>query len=269
MIDLTPLDVRKKKGDFRKKPLGGYDPEEVDNFLDLVEERLEGLVKENLSFSERLQLLESRLEMLEGRERAVQDALVSAQELRKEVQDQTLKDAEALEDQSRREIELRRKEAQAEIDGRFLESDGLLRERQRALEELERSRRKFLKAFRSLLERELEAVEVEEARRPLEDVPVDLQLRGWTRKESKVGGDGVPAEEEDSSDESPEGKEPLWLSSLLQKEEGEEEAALEGDSEPVQEDDGDAGDGDGADSGNSDDESEPEPEPESEEDKTD
>ena len=258
MIDLTPLDVRKKKGDFRRKPLGGYDPEEVDNFLDLVEERLEGLVKENLSLSERLQLLETRLEVLEGRENAVQEALVSAQELRKEVQDRTQKDAEALEDQSRREIELRRKEAEAEIKGRFMETEDLLRERQRALEELERNRRKFLKAFRSLLERELEAVEVEEARRPLEDAPMDLQLRGWTRKGSEHSEDGAPAEEEDASDGIPEGKEPLWLSSLLQQEDG--EAALEGDSDPVREDDGDAGDGDGADSGDSDDESESEEE---------
>ncbi len=32
MIDLTPLDVRKKRGDFRRG-LRGYDPEEVDHFL--------------------------------------------------------------------------------------------------------------------------------------------------------------------------------------------------------------------------------------------
>ena len=32
MIDLTPLDVRKKRGDFRKM-LRGYDPQEVDSFL--------------------------------------------------------------------------------------------------------------------------------------------------------------------------------------------------------------------------------------------
>ncbi|MFH1765104.1 MAG: DivIVA domain-containing protein, partial [Gemmatimonadota bacterium] len=35
MIDLTPLDVRKKRGDFRRI-LRGYDPEEVDTFMDLV-----------------------------------------------------------------------------------------------------------------------------------------------------------------------------------------------------------------------------------------
>ncbi len=49
------------------------------------------------------------------------------------------------------------------------------------MEELERSRLKFLKSFRGLLERELDAVEVEEARRPLEDIPLELDFRGWKR----------------------------------------------------------------------------------------
>ncbi len=40
MIDLTPLDVRKKRGDFGKG-LRGYDPQEVDGFLELVAERME------------------------------------------------------------------------------------------------------------------------------------------------------------------------------------------------------------------------------------
>ena len=35
MIDLTPLDVRKKKGDFTRT-LRGYDTPTVDQFLDLV-----------------------------------------------------------------------------------------------------------------------------------------------------------------------------------------------------------------------------------------
>ena len=44
MIDMTPLDVRNKRGDF-KKIMRGYDPQEVDIFLELVAERLEALVQ--------------------------------------------------------------------------------------------------------------------------------------------------------------------------------------------------------------------------------
>jgi cell division initiation protein len=224
MIDLTPLDVRKKKGDFRKKPLGGYDPEEVNNFLDLVEERLEELVRENLSLSDRLSLTDERLKTLEGRENAVQEALVSAQELRREVQDQTVKDAEALEEHAKREVQLFQKEAETEMQSRFLEAESLLKERQMALEEIERNRQKFLKSFRSLLERELDAVEVEEARRPLDDGPLELQLRGWRREGS---GENSP----DGMDLGVSGQEPLWLSSLLKQEKGDpspEDASTEG-----------------------------------------
>ena len=178
MIDLTPLDVRKKRGDFRRI-LRGYDPEEVDTFMDLVAERFEELVRENLVLSERTGRIESQLEALEGREKAVQEALVMAQKLREDVRDQTHRDAEVLHAQTSREAELLKAEAGAEIARRLGEAEGLILERQRAIEDLERSRLKFLKSFRGLLERELDSVEVEESRRPLEETPLELEFRGW------------------------------------------------------------------------------------------
>jgi cell division initiation protein len=200
MIDLTPLDVRKKRGDFRRL-LRGYDPEEVDTFLELVAERLESLVKENLALTERVEGMAGRLEALEGKEKAVQDALVTAQKLREEVADQ-----------SRREADLLRKEAEAEVERRLREAEGLIGERQRALEDLERNRMKFLKAFRSLLERELDAVEVEEARRPLEEAPLELTLRGWKRpggteddRGGKEGAGDSSGEEDSGGTEGPPG----------------------------------------------------------------
>ena len=87
MIDLTPLDIRKKKGDF-SRGMRGYDREEVDHFLELVSERLEELVKENLALREKAGRLEERVQGQDGRERAVQEALVTAQELREEIREQ-------------------------------------------------------------------------------------------------------------------------------------------------------------------------------------
>ena len=180
MIDLTPLDVRKKRGDFRRL-LRGYDPEEVDTFMDLVAERFEELVRENLALSEKTGRIESQLETLVGREHAIQEALVTAQKLREDVGKQSRRDADVLHAQASREVGLLKAEAESEIARRLGEAEGLIVERKRALEELERSRLKFLKSFRGLLERELDAVEVEEARRPLEDIPLELDLRGWKR----------------------------------------------------------------------------------------
>ena len=164
MIDLTPLDVRKKRGDFGKG-LRGYDPPEVDGFLELVAERMEELVKENLAFREQVERLGERVAVQEGREQAVQAALVTAQELRQDVKEQ-----------ARREADLLEREAQGRVEGMILDSEKLLTEHHNALQELERQRERFLKAFRTLLERQLDTVEVEIGRAPLEDVTFDLDL---------------------------------------------------------------------------------------------
>ena len=150
MIDLTPLDVRKKRGDFTKG-LRGYDPREVDHFLEMVAERLEGLVKENLSLRDEVERLTERVQGQEGRENAVNEALVTAQELRKEIREQ-----------ANQEAELIRREARADAERVLGEVDRQLQERRRDLLELNRSRERFLRSFKSMLERQLDAVEVEQ-----------------------------------------------------------------------------------------------------------
>lgn len=150
MIDLTPLDVRKKRGDFAKG-LRGYDPREVDHFLEMVAERLEGLVKENFALREQVERLTERVQGQEGRESAVNEALVTAQELRKEIREQ-----------ANREAELVRREARADVERVLGEVDRQLQDRRRELLELNRSRERFLRSFKSMLERQLDAVEVEQ-----------------------------------------------------------------------------------------------------------
>ena len=65
MIDLTPLDVRNKRGDF-KKQMRGYDPQEVDVFLEIAAERLEELVRENIVLRERSEVLERQVGATRG-----------------------------------------------------------------------------------------------------------------------------------------------------------------------------------------------------------
>jgi len=179
MIDLTPLDVRKKRGDFGKG-LRGYDPQEVDGFLELVAERMEVLVKENLAFREKNQQLGERVVVQDGREQAVQEALVTAQELRQDVKKQALREAKLLE-----------REARGRIAAMIEESEKLLTEHSSVLKELERHRDRFLKAFRTFLERELDTVEVELGRAPLEDVTLDFELGqgAWSIEEDDEAND--------------------------------------------------------------------------------
>jgi len=177
MIELTPLDVRKKRGDFGKA-LRGYDPEEVDVFLELVAERMEVLVKANLALREERDRLAEKVAVQEGREKAIQDALVTAQELRQDVKEQARREADVLE-----------REARARIELMIAESGRVLTGHRGALEELERQRDRFLKAFRTFLERELDTVEVEMGRAPLEDTTLDLDLGKavWSMDEDAEG----------------------------------------------------------------------------------
>ena len=83
MIDLTPLDVRKKKEDF-KRAVRGYDTEQVESFLDLAADRLEQLVGEERRLADRVTSLEDQLARYQEREQALNEALLAAQELREE-----------------------------------------------------------------------------------------------------------------------------------------------------------------------------------------
>jgi len=165
MIDLTPLDVRKKRGDFAKT-LRGYDASEVDNFLELVAERMEALVKEKLELEERSDTLGKKVDAQEGRENAIQEALVTAQKLREDVKSQAQQEAELL-----------LREARGRIEGMVNAAGRTLVERRAMLEELERQRERFLKSFRMLLERELDNVEVEFGREPIEGITLDIDVR--------------------------------------------------------------------------------------------
>lgn len=177
MIDLTPLDVRKKRGDFRKG-MRGYDPSEVDSFLELVAERMEALVRENLALRERADALEERVSTQEGRERAVQEALVTAQSLRDEIREQARREAELVRREAEEEGRRIREETLAEA--RTAEAE-ILREverRRSEVRELERIRARFFQAYRGLLERELDALGAREEQSPVPGVDLDELTRG-------------------------------------------------------------------------------------------
>ena len=206
MIDLTPLDVRKKRGDFRK-PLRGYDPVEVDTFLELVADRLEALVKENLTLKERSERMSEQIQDLGGRERAVHEALVTAQELREKIETQAreqaemvLRDAESKSqlivreaegdaalvrreatqevDQAKRDVARIRSEIDGDIDRAVRDAERLIEENRESLEGMERQRTRFLRGYRAMLERELDVVEVEEAKSAHEEYAIELDLAG-------------------------------------------------------------------------------------------
>ncbi|HET9949327.1 MAG TPA: DivIVA domain-containing protein [Longimicrobiales bacterium] len=188
MIDLTPLDVRNKRGDF-KKLMRGYDPQEVDVFLEIVAERLEALIRENMALKERASALQAQVNTQAEREQAVQAALVTAQELRADIRSQAQREAENILKEAETERRRLIAEAEAEARSRLRDSERKLDHLVDSLQEMERRRARFLRDFRQLLERELDVVEVEENRAPLEERAIDLDL-GSRRARAGARGTG-------------------------------------------------------------------------------
>lgn len=147
MIDLTPLEVRKKKGDFRRG-LRGYDAPQVDDFLDIVADRLETVVRENASFHDRIARLEQQVTDYREREKALTEALVTAQEMREEMRSQSAREADLARRHAEQDAARIRAEA-AQVRDR--EEDTLRRLRARQLQ--------FLNTYRAFLERELSELE--------------------------------------------------------------------------------------------------------------
>jgi DivIVA domain-containing protein len=194
MIDLTPLDVRNKRGDF-KKLMRGYDPQEVDVFLEIVAERLEALTRENMALKERSGALQAQVNSQTDREQAVQAALVTAQELRADIRAQAQREAEnvvkAAETEGRRLVA----EAEAEARTKLRDAERQFDKLEDAIQMLDRRRSRFLNEFRQLLQREMDVVAVEDGRKPLEERTIDLEL-GPRRTEEAPMADGraVPAQ---------------------------------------------------------------------------
>ena len=127
-----------------------------------------------------------------GREKAVQEALVTAQELRSEMKTHAQRQADLVLAEAQAEARRRLAETEAEIRVRCRDADRRLEKAREALEEMERRRLRFLKSFRQLLERETDVVEVEEGLPPLEERPIELELGGGRSPDAGAEGSDEP-----------------------------------------------------------------------------
>jgi DivIVA domain-containing protein len=155
MIDegfhLTALDVR--RFDFGRS-LRGYNPEKVELFRGQVAEELERLSRINQDLDTKARSFHEQLRAFRERDKALNEALITAQQLRAEVRDQ-----------AEREAQLVLKEAQAEGDRLIEAARTEVRRMEQELDSLDRSRRTYLAQMRSLLARQLSEVEASESGR--------------------------------------------------------------------------------------------------------
>ena len=90
-MNITPLDITQKQ--FRKV-FRGLDPEEVEAFLGLVAVEFEALVKDVMALREDNQRKAEEVGQHRGRERALQETLVTAQRASEEIRENARKEAE-------------------------------------------------------------------------------------------------------------------------------------------------------------------------------
>jgi DivIVA domain-containing protein len=138
---LTPLDVRRY--DFGRA-LRGYDPERVEQFRVQVADELERLTRTSQELESKAKGFHEQLRAFRERDKALNDALVSAQQLRAEIRES-----------SEREAQLIVREARAEGEKQLEGTRNEIRKLEVQLSELERARRSHLAQLRLMAERQL------------------------------------------------------------------------------------------------------------------
>ncbi|HYW30779.1 MAG TPA: DivIVA domain-containing protein [Gemmatimonas sp.] len=138
---LTALDARRY--DFGNA-LRGYDRTRVDQFRDQVAEELERLSRANQELDHKARSFHEQLKAFRERDKAMNEALVSAQQLRGEIRQQ-----------AEREAQLIVREAGAEAERQLQQVQNEVRRAEDELQALWRARRNFLTGLRHSLERQL------------------------------------------------------------------------------------------------------------------
>jgi len=139
---LTPLDIRRY--DFGAKSFRGYDEKKVEDFRNQVAEELERLTRLNQELDSKARGFHEQLRAFRDRDKALNESLVSAQQLRSEIREQ-----------AEREAQLILREARAEGERQLDAIRADTRQLQADIAGLEKSRRAFIGQLRQIAERQL------------------------------------------------------------------------------------------------------------------
>lgn len=145
---LTAIDIRRY--DFGSA-LRGYDKARVDEFRDQVAAELERLAKQCQDLEAKAKGFHEQLRAFRERDKALNEALVSAQQLRSDMREQ-----------AEREAQLIVREARAEADRIVTEARASVQAVETELQLLVRQRRAFLAQLRGMVERHLAEIEAAE-----------------------------------------------------------------------------------------------------------
>ena len=172
-MKITPLDVGNHR--FPQK-WRGYDPKEVEIFLEMVSQEMEELVQENRFLTEEFKRASADLGELKEKESLLKDAMITAQKMSEDMKNNMVKEAQAI-------------VAQAE-----LESDSILRrahERvidiQDEIQELKDQRIRAREEVRSILNTHIaliEAGEIKASKELIEEPEGNLMIMRPRKREA-------------------------------------------------------------------------------------
>jgi len=125
-MKITPLDIQQQQ--FRVR-FRGFDMIEVDNFLDLLANEFEELLKENSQLREEDRRKLERINQLEAAEKEVRDTLVSVQRITEEMKTNARREAELIIEEAKLNARKIIESAQAQASQIVMEINQLKRQR--------------------------------------------------------------------------------------------------------------------------------------------
>jgi cell division initiation protein len=167
-VKITPVDVRNQQFG---KAFRGYDPSEVDSYLEMVCSTLEDLIKENAGLKEKLSSVESTLVGYKDLEGNLKAALVTAQ-----------KSAEETRENATKEAQLLMRETKIKAERKMEESLNTLSEMRKQIADLENTKKEYLARLKSLVETHLRVLEsMEKEDQAYKEEPQLAGSRGQSR----------------------------------------------------------------------------------------
>ncbi len=197
-MKLTPLDIKKQEF---KKNLRGYDPFEVDTFLEMVADEFENVIRDKMQLEEEVVKLRQQLTDYQQVEKTLKETLVNAQE-----------NLNASRQNSKREADLILREAEIKAEKIVEEARRKLEKIRNDLVIIKAQKESFARRLRHLLESQLELIgvlemddsgyEEEDQGEPEPEAPAGKrpEREGWSRKRVEIPPLGVAAEEAEERD---------------------------------------------------------------------
>jgi cell division initiation protein len=147
-MPIRPIDVRRKEF---KSAFRGYDPNQVDDFLDAVADEFEREHTENQRMREEVSSLRDRLQQFEDLEGSIRAALVHAEQASKDLRRAAVQEAEGIKQSAQREADFTIREAQSRSHQMLADSSARIERVQDSYDALQEAKRSFANDFRHLL----------------------------------------------------------------------------------------------------------------------